>query len=219
MKKFNITVLFIFIITLGLKAQYLQDITGKPVFQLSYTDVQGSQFLYDNWSNGSVVTAKGKTYDKVVLKYDNYNDKIYFKSENGELLEFVDDIKSFTLQKDGLEKLYTKGFPEIDKFSLNTYFEVLFKGGNILLLFKPYKYLTETKAYNSATTEKKFVDNYAYYIFKIGKMEKFKPSKKEVLALFSDKSEQVNGFIKSSNIDFKSNTDLAKVFDFYYSSK
>ncbi len=219
MKKLNITLLFIFFIALNVKAQYVQDTNGKPVMSKDYTNVTGSPYLYDSWSNGFITTTNGKIFNNLFLKYDLIEDVIYFKSSKNEPLLFVEPIKSFELELNNKKAVFTNGFPTIDNYTSLSYYQVIFKDDMTSLLMKNKKYISEIKPYNSSTTEKKFVDNITYYIFRNGKMEKFKPSKKEILTLFSDKSEQINEFIKSSKIDFKNDEDLAKIFDFYYSSK
>ncbi|MBK0382009.1 hypothetical protein I5M32_03475 [Pedobacter sp. SD-b] len=219
MKSFNITILFFFIISLNTKAQYLQDISGKPLSFKAYTDVIGNPYLYDYWSDGSVVTKGGVTHDKLALKYDIVKDEIYFMADKNIPMAFVDSIKTFVLDKVTGKEIFTNGFPEVDNFDNKSFYQVLFKGSDVLLLFKASKYITETKAYGSATTEKKFNENNSYYLYKDGKMEKFKPSKKEFLQIFKDQGAQVETFLKKENIDFKNNLDLVKVFDFYYALK
>lgn len=195
----------------------MQDITGKPVMLKDYTNVTGFPYLNDNWTKGSVTTMKGKVYNNLFLKYDLVEDVVYFKSDKDESLLFIDPIKSFELDLDNNIESFTNGFLSVDNYTYLSYYQVIFKGDKMTLLIKDKKYISETKPYNSATTERKFIENNTYYIFRNGKMEKFKPSKKDILALFNDKSEQVSSFIKTSNIDFKNNIDLVKVFDFYYS--
>jgi len=48
-------------------------------------------------------------------------------------------------------------------------------------------------------------------------MTRFKPSKKDLLETFSDKSSEIDAFLKKEKLDFKSNDDLAKVFQYYSS--
>jgi hypothetical protein len=221
MKSFNLTLLFIFITAISLKAQtyqtYVHDIDGKPISLRNYTNVTGSPYLNDTWNKGSIITESGKTFVDIQLKYNIVEDVIYFNSDKNEPKLFVEPVKSFEFDNDGIRKNFSNGFPDVDNFNYSTYYQILYKGAKASLLYKNSKYITEAKAYGSATIEKKFTDNSSYYILRNGSMEKFKPSKKEILALFNDKSNEVNSYLKKSDIDFKNNADLAKVFDFYYS--
>ncbi len=218
MKRLNLTV-FILFIALGVRAQlFNNDISGKAIPNRNETDINGFPFLYENWIKGSVHTENGKYYDKMLLRYDIAEDLIYFKSDNDESLRFVEPVNSFELELPITEK-FKNGYPQIDNYTSLSYYQVLFKNDKLSLLLKKEKYISEIRPFNSAVTEKKFIENKSYYIFRDGKMEKFKPAKKDLISLFNDKSDLINSFITKSNIDFKVSTDIAKVFDFYYSLK
>lgn len=83
------------------------------------------------------------------------------------------------------------------------------------MLIKNYKIIIETKPYNSPTVEKKYEEIKSYYILKDGKINLFKPSRKDILMIFEDKSEKIDSYLKSEKIDFKNNIDLVKVFKYY----
>lgn len=218
MKKFNTTLILIFIFTIKLKAQFIQnlpDIQGKPLSESTYSDVSGTVFLYDGWLKGTVEQGNKLSYKDVELKYSTYKDELFFKNpKDGSMLSFVLPVTAFSLAINGKFDIYRNGFPAIDNFNTNSFYQVIFDGG-IKLLFKSYKTLIEVKPYNSTTTEKKFVDNPVYYVLKDNVMTKFKPSRKDFLELFNSKSNEIDAFIKKEKIDFKQHQDLAKVFVYY----
>lgn len=218
MKKFNTTLILIFIFTIKLKAQFIQnlpDIQGKPLSESTYSDVSGTVFLYDSWLKGTVEQGNKLSYKDVELKYSTYKDELFFKNpKDGSMLSFVLPVTAFSLAINGKFDIYRNGFPAIDNFNTNSFYQVIFDGG-IKLLFKSYKTLIEVKPYNSTTTEKKFVDNPVYYVLKDNVMTKFKPSRKDFLELFNSKSNEIDAFIKKEKIDFKQHQDLAKVFVYY----
>jgi hypothetical protein len=218
MKKFNTTLILIFIFTIKLKAQFIQnlpDIQGKPLSESTYSDVSGTVFLYDGWLKGTVEQGNKLSYKDVELKYSTYKDELFFKNpKDGSMLSFVLPVTAFSLAINGKFDIYRNGFPAIDNFNTNSFYQVIFDGG-IKLLFKSYKTLIEVKPYNSTTTEKKFVDNPVYYVLKDNVMTKFKPSRKDFLELFNSKSNEIDAFIKKEKINFKDNQDLAKVFVYY----
>ncbi len=217
MKSFKITILLLFFITGVVNAQYQQDVQGRPILAITYTDVIGTPFLFDNWIKGTVWLENGSVYKEVFLKYSSFNDELFFKNPKDEiLLAFVLPVKSFSLEIGTETYLYRNGFPEIDNFGKKTFYRVLFDGG-ITFLVKNYKTMMENKPYNSATIEKKFVENNGYYVFKDGAMKRFKPTKKDFLELFSTKASEIETFIKKEKIDFKNNSDLIKIFEYYSS--
>ena len=48
-------------------------------------------------------------------------------------------------------------------------------------------------------------------------MKRFKPSKKDFMEIFADKSSEIDIFLKKEKVDFKNNADLVKVFEYYSS--
>ncbi len=215
MKKLHTTFLILLASFGFANAQYLQDIQGRLIMEITYTDIKGSPFMFGDWVLGTVMLGNGDTYSNVPLKYNIFDEKLYFKNpKNAELLEFVQPVKSFKFIELKGSGIFSKGFPTIDKFNTETFYDVLFDG-KVKLLNKKYKTLLEVKPYNSATAEKSFVDQNEYYLFKDSKIKRIKNSKKDFLEIFSDKSNQVDDFIKKEKIDFKNNDDLVKVFSYY----
>jgi len=220
MKKFNATILLLFIFTIRLKAQFIQnlpDVQGKPFVESSNSDVSGTAFLFNDWLKGTIEQGNKILYKDVDLKYSTYKDELYFKNpKDGTMLSFVLPVTAFSLDlKDKIE-IYRNGFPEIDNFNAKSYYQVIFDGG-VKLLFKSFKTLIEVKPYNSTTTEKKFIDNSSYYVLKDNVMTKIKPSKKDFMEIFKSKSTEIDAFIKNEKIDFKQHQDLKKVFEYYSS--
>jgi len=212
MKIFIISILFLFIVNVC-KAQFLQDIQGRVITEQSFTDVIGSPFFNNEFVIGNVVLTNGDKFKDVLLKYSSYNDELFFKNpKDGSLLSFVVPVKSFEL----LGETYMSGLPAVDNFTENSFY-VLIVDTKVKLFVKNYKTILENKPYNSASVEKKFEDNKTYYVFKEAKMTRFKPSKKDLLETFSDKSSEIDAFLKKEKLDFKSNDDLAKVFQYYSS--
>ena len=213
MKTFNFTILLLLLINGVSKAQFLQDIQGRVITEQTYTDVIGSPFFNNAFVNGNVVLINGVKFQSVPLKYSSYNDELFFKNPKDEsLLSFVVPVKSFEL----LGQTYVNGFPAIDNFTENSFYELI-ANSSVKLLLKNFKTILENKPYNSASVEKKFEDNKIYYVFRDGKMKRFKPSKKDLMETFADKSSEIDVFLKKEKVDFKNNADLVKVFEYYSS--
>jgi hypothetical protein len=215
MKKLHTTILILLVSFGFANAQYLQDVQGRPIMEISYTDIKGTPFLFDDWVSGMVTLGNGETFKNVPLKYNVFDEKLYFKNpKNDELLEFVQPVKSFKFNESIGAGVFSKGFPVIDKFNSETFYNVLFDG-KVKLLNKKYKTVLEVRPYNSATTEKSFVDRNEYFMVKGTEIKRIKNSKKDFLDIFSDKSTQIDAFIKKEKINFKNNDDLIKVFNYY----
>lgn len=212
MKIFITSILFLFVVNVC-EAQFLQDIQGRVITEQSFTDVIGTPFFNNEFVDGNVVLTNGDKFKNVPIKYSSYGDELFFKNpKDGTLLSFVVPVKSFEL----LGQTYVNGLPAIDNFTKKSYY-VLVADYKVKLFVKNYKTILVNKPYNSASIEKKFEDNKAYYIFKDDKMMRFRPSKKDLLATFYDKSAEIDAFLKKEKLDFKNDIDLAKVFQYYSS--
>lgn len=212
MKILCLSFLLTFLISSSSIAQiYLQDVDGKPFIEKQGIDVIGSPFLNNEFIEGTVTLINGKKYEKIPLKYSLLQDELFFMNpKDRSLLSFVVPVKEFELS--GLR--YINGLPVVDSFTERSFYGVLFEG-KIKLLIKSYKTILENKPYNSATIEKIYENLKSYYLFKDGKMIRFKPTKKDLLLIFEDKSSKIDSYLKSEKIDFKNNMDLAKVFMYY----
>ena len=209
--KFLTTLMLLLCFTNAGKAQeYLRDILGRPIRELAFIDVIGSPFANDEFLKGNVILNNDDEYENVPLKYNTYNDELYFKNVKDEmLLSFVIPVKWFKLAG----QTYLNGFPEIDNFTRNSFYGLL-AGNKIKLLFKSYKTILESRPYNSPHAEKRFESNKAYFILKEGKMYRFKPSRKDLLDLFASSGPKIEEYIKKEKVNFKNDEDLVKLFDF-----
>ena len=65
---------------------------------LSFVGINGSPFANDEFLNGNVVLNNDDEYENVPLKYNIYNDELYFKNiKDDMLLSFVIPVKAFEI--------------------------------------------------------------------------------------------------------------------------
>lgn len=215
MKTVRITILLLLVFVGVSKAQYLQDVQGKPVMEKSYTDIVGTPLLFPNWVLGEVNLDNGNSYQNIPLKYNIVDDILYFMNpKDSTMLEFVQPVQSFNLKLKSGELDYANGFPAIDGFKETSFYQVLYDG-TTKLLKKSSKTVLENRPYNSATIEKSFLDASEYFMLQNDKIQKLRLTKKVLLSLFGDKSSQLADFMKKEKIDFKNDEDLIKVFKYY----
>jgi hypothetical protein len=202
----------------GVKAQFLHDINGVPLTQKKYEDVTGTPFLYEEWSPGTVKFTNGKSYkENLFLKYNAKDDELYFKNKNGDPLLFVDSVSEFVITPPiGIGHHYRNGYKDVNGYSQNAFFEVV-ADGSVQLLKKTKKTILESKAYNSPTTERRFVTVSQYYLIKSGKAVAVKPDKKSVLSTLNDKQPALEKFIKENNLNLRNDDELAKLVVYYNS--
>jgi len=198
------------------RAQFLSDSNGANMTAKHYEDVHGSPYLADDWLPGTVKLATGETYkDNLSLKYNVADDELYFKSQSGDPLTFVQPVSEFTITTAKGTLHFKNGF-KVATYSEKAFFEVL-SDGTVQLLKRDQKAIIENKPYNSATTEKIFNDVSQYFLVSNGKAVEVKKDKKAILAAIGNKQPQLDAYAKSSNLNLKNDTDLGKLVTYYNS--
>jgi hypothetical protein len=218
--------LFLAIITTSLfssraKAQFIQDYQGNPVQSMSYVDVQGFPFIFEQWNQGIVRLNNGKSYSNVQLKYDLVSDEVFFKDlKTDQVLKFVDQVLEFKLIPAGQAAeqalIFRNGFLSNEGISPKAYYQVLFDGG-VKLLKRKIKKVVEIKPFNSASSTKIFEEIESYYISKENKTIKIRKDKKQILSELADHSEDLEKFIKIEKLNIKLEADLIKLIAYYNS--
>ena len=197
----------------------LNDHLGQPVLSKSYTDINGSPYLFEDWKRGSVTVAKGTTYEGVNLMYDQVADELIFKNAKGESMVFAEPVREFSFKVENndaviKEQVFRNGFALVDGAKPYTFYEVLVDD-KIKLLKRTSKDVVEEASYSSATKVKSFQTSTSYYIAQNDKLVKVKNDKKSVLSALSNKKAELEAYIKANRLDLKKETDLAKLLTFY----
>lgn len=195
---------------------YLKGVDGRPVFEKSYVDVQGSPYLQDEWTKGSIEFTNGKAYKEVELKYDQVRDVLLFKNEKGEPFEFSQLVKSFSLtdRKDNRQLLFRNGYSPVKGTTAASYFEIL-ADGPVQLLLRKSKKIREDKPYGSATTVRAVEEYVNYYISKNGTPVNIKKNEKAVLEAIGGDSAALEAYIRSNKLNLKNDEDLVKLIVYY----
>jgi hypothetical protein len=210
--------LFLLLFSGILKAQeYAVAPSGAELRESNFTYVRGTPFLYEEWSRGTVKMADSAVYNDLVLKFNALTNQLLYKNlRSGGLMEFLKPVSVFVLDKGGNRDLYRKGFPAVDKFNEDTFYQVI-SDGKVKLLYKQSKILTESRFYSSATSETNITDVSSYYILKDGRLKKIRPSKKEFIELFKDKENTIKAYLQAQDIDYKDKQSLANLVNYYNS--
>lgn len=192
---------------------YMSDVSGTALRKDSrYAEVEGTPFLYTDWSDGVVVFKSNKVIKSIPLKYNIESEDIYFKSpQTGNEMLFVDPVASFKIN--GIT--FQNGFNPIDSYSNKTYYQVL-SDGRVKLLKKTNKTIMEVTEYN-APKRRVFKENFSYYV--ANEKNDLTKVKKDnsILNLLKDKEDLVKAFVSKNKLNLKKDEDLSKVFDYYNS--
>jgi hypothetical protein len=204
----------------NLLAQYTQYSNGVPVKIKSYNNVEGSVFLNEEWNSGMVKTESDKVYKDLYLKYNQLEDQVYYKGTDNESMIFNDPIKEFifTNFKDipGNNLVFRSGYPSAQNSTKKSYFQVL-TDGNTQFLKRTLKELIESKEFNSATVNRRFVENQKYYLYLNGKIVSVKKDKKLLLAALANKQTELNIYISNNILNLKEESNIIKLIDYFNS--
>ena len=177
-----------------------------------YAKFKGSPFLTADFNSGQIKLNNGKTYEGL-LRYDIYTDQIEFKTADDNIYA-VENPE--VLGKITINSLQFISFSEIEGSSLSGIYEVLADGEYLLIekhkvelkdpvAAKPY---VEAKPASFSTRKSKFfILNLEGEFIEIN-------NKKDLLTLNTQKSNEVEKFIKKNKIKISKKKDLIKFVDF-----
>jgi len=208
--KYLVTLAFFILYTFNSYSQYVSYQDGSPAREIKLVNVEGSELLYPDWTKGSIKLASGRVYDEMLLKYNIYEDQLYFQGKENATMKFTSPVVEFRFGSD----VYRNRYPAIKDFNELSYFKVLSEG-KATLLKKITKNVIDVKEFNSSITVKKIADDKFYYLYDNGKMLLLKSDKATFLGLVSDKKNEIEAYLKANKINFKKEEDLITLVTAY----
>lgn len=214
MKKIIGSLVVIVCLISTVQAQFMYDINGRVVSEMSYTDVDGTPYFIEKWHTGLVTPIKGNPVDGIKMRYDAYKDELEYERD-GKLYRLGPEIKGFSFLTADDKYVFKNGFPAINNQSTNSFYQVLHDGTTKLLKRHEMK-MREEREYNSATTTKRFFLVESLYVLKDGTMTYLKKNdKKGLLNLLSDERKLMEFAIKEQELNFKNELDIVKLLEEY----
>lgn len=197
------------------QAQFMQDINGRVVTEVTYTDVEGSPYLFDDWNTGIVKAVENdKVFDGLKMRYDAYKDEVEYEKD-GKTYRLGPEITAFTLPTGDALYQFRRGFPAVGDQTANSFYRVL-SDGNTKVLKRYEMKMREEKPYNSATVTKRFDLDEQLYVLKNGTMYPVKTNdKKGIMKLVSDEKNLMNYVIKEEQLSFRTEDDIVKLLEEY----
>ncbi len=198
----------------GASGQNLTDVKGEIIRTIKYADLEGSPFYSASWIKGNVEFADGKVLNDINLKYDQVKDALLFKGKDGEELYFIDAVKKFSLN----EMVFRNGFLPYKRFTKQSFYEIV-SNGEISLLKKNVKSISEYRAYNSANVSQRINENRNIFI---GRENKIIASQNDDIktianAIDFNKSSFIIDFSNKNKLNLKKEEDLIRLVNYYNS--
>ena len=187
-----------------------RDIKGRPVGEFG-SDIQGTAFYSSDWTTGLVLLSSGKLVPNLPLRFNVYNNKLYFQQDQNQL-EFVAPISAFYLGSDtNTAVLFRNGYMPIDKNGTDTYYEVLAKGKVQLLKYRQ-KIIREETPMNMPKV-KRFEDvDLLYVSLPDHRIEKIKRNKNDVLKALPEYADVISKILDEEQLNLKQETGLIMLF-------
>ena len=184
----------------------------------------GDSYLDANWKDASILLYESeKLIEGFPIRYDIMTDDVEVKTKKGiKVLQGI-KIKSF-VWVDSVTKapdyfVNAKDFKDESNVSYTGFFQVLSEGS--LPLFQKAKIDIKKADYNIqfnvGSQDDKILKKIEFYTLKGKQVVELPSSKKKIVALFGDKSEAMEVFIKENDLSITKSDQLKIIFEHYNS--
>ena len=178
--------------------------------------ISGNPYLLKEWSDGVVRFTSGRTVNQFKLKFDCLKNQLllYFNGNAFAAESKVQEFVMYPKKKDSL--LFRRGFPQTEKTSESTYFQVLLQG-NTTLLRLPARNIIEEKQLVSVNgrINRRMEEADYYYLLRNGEMILLPANRNELPEKFTDKKEAIAELINSRQLKMHTPEDFVEVVKKY----
>ncbi len=184
-------------------AMHNLNVNTSTITSFSSSEVKGSQYLFDQWTAGSVTTTENVTISQNYLfNFDKLNQNIYANyTSQGNLCVLLDKskIKYFTI---GTQKFINGKL--IDPSGKDVFYQVLVEDTSKYSLYKLNitKYekadFRDVSKVRSGTNYNQYVDNLSYYISQKGTLKKINLTENSIRKVLSNQSKKVDDFFNQN---------------------
>jgi len=190
-----------------------EDINGRAFIYKGFEDIEGSPFLFKDWNWGAVKFRDGRFAKDLSLRFDIYNNQLYFKKD-GIQMEFVLPVAEFMIRfsngNDSSTVIYRCGYPDSEKTSSKTFFELL-SDGKIQLLKYRFKQIDTFKPFNQAE-RKEFSDGQQLYVNVDRKLIKLKKDKEFIIGILPVYKDAILLIVDQKKLKLRNEEDIVKLF-------
>lgn len=189
----------------------LLDVKGLPIRNVAVPGVEGTPYLVEDWSKGTVKFANGVVTKDVPLRLDLMNNKVYFKKDEAEL-EFVQPVWEFTLNyPKGDSAKFRSGYPAIDRNNNETWYEVLADGKLQLLKYR-VKTIQSKQGYGDAERKSYYDKDQLYAMLPDGKMISVKKDKDDLMKAIPSAAEAIKKIVEEKKLKLRNEEQLRQLF-------
>ncbi len=194
------------------------DETGKPAPPGTFSNIEGSPLLSNDWVLGTVSFFDGRFYNQVLLNFNLFTNELWFLRDSA-ILMYADPVREFTITYTETNLLktarYRSGYPAIEKKNNKSFYEILSDGTLIELIKYKTKVIEEIVIYGSPT-KKTFIQEDKLYVFDV-KNKKLRPITKGIKSLIDflpSLETLINQFVRDNELNFKEESSLVLLVQF-----
>lgn len=196
----------------------LRGLAQKNDVEDQVSTASGNPYLFKDWMDGVVIFKSGRVVKQFKLRFDCVHNRLMLQFE-GAAFAAESQIKEFVLYNTGGRKskdsmVFRKGFPAVDKYSEETYYQVLFTGKVVLLRLPTKMVLTEKQLVgnNSRTS---LMDEDFYYLLQEGVMTALPKDKDVLVNKLPVQLDGVKEFVVQQSLRMDKAADFVKVITRY----
>jgi hypothetical protein len=182
-----------------------------------YIEYEGSPYLVEEWSPGTLTDSRGQVYTNVMLRYDSYKKNVEVSSTNGTLLVSAELYPKFTIQLvDKAGKLANRSFSaKLNPNDPDLYLEELATGRYEFLKQFKTEFVEETvTGYGTSSSKKVFTTKITYFVKLSDGLKAFKLSKSSLIEAVPSLQVTVENFTSTTRTKLKSEGDFVTFFEY-----
>jgi len=179
-------------------------------------NITGNPYLLKDWCDGVVRFSSGRTVNQFKLKFDCLKNMLLLQF-NGNAFATESKVQEFVMypkNKDSL--LFRRGFPQTDKTSENTYFQLLWQGKASLLRLPARNVIEEKQIVTvNGRISRRMEEAEYYYLYQNGALTLLPADRVALPELFADKKQPVAEFIAARQLKMHNPDDFVQVVKKY----
>jgi hypothetical protein len=177
----------------------------------------GTPYVFKDFKKGNLYYSNQQRVSNILLNYDCYNNQLVYTSGGSRYLLNSDRIEYFESDPgQDSSRLFRQVF--VEDLKKRVFLQVLYNDASILYkrYYKDFREADYGGAYSQDNRYDEYHDRQAYYIkLADGDLQQLKPRKKSILEVLSDRSDEIEKYIKKEKPDLKTDAGLVRLIGFY----
>jgi len=189
---------------------------GQTFKEGDLNNISGNPYLLKDWCDGVVRFTSGRTVNQFKLKFDCLKNMLLLQF-NGNAFAAESKVQEFVMypkKKDSL--LFRRGFPQTDKTTENTYFQLLWQDKASLLRLPARNIIEEKQIVTvNGQVSRRMEETEYYYLYQNGALTLLPADRISLPELFADKKQPVAEFIAAKQLKMHNPDDFVQVVKKY----